>query len=98
MTLASAVQTHQWIRVMGKRCERPSKQTIFDDNPLIDGFLEWIDSPESEPATELLDTLNLQQSIEHIQKQCPDFSVEEIEGHLLYWVESGYSSHNCSQE
>jgi hypothetical protein len=34
--------------------------------------------------------LDLQQSIEHIQKQCPDFSVEEIEGHLLFWIESGY--------
>jgi hypothetical protein len=32
--------------------------------------------------------LTLQQSLEHIQKQCPDFSVEEIEGHLLYWIES----------
>jgi hypothetical protein len=25
---------------------------------------------------------------EHIQKQCPDFSVEEIEGHLL--IASGF--------
>ena len=37
-------------------------------------------------------------SIEHIQKQCPDFSVEEIKGHLLYWIESGYGPDNCSQE
>jgi len=35
--------------------------------------------------------LDLQHSIEHIQKQCPDFSVEEIEGHVLFWIESGYT-------
>jgi hypothetical protein len=23
-----------------------------------------------------------------MQKECPDFSVEEIDGHLLYWIES----------
>ena len=42
--------------------------------------------------------LNLQQCIEHIQKQCPDFRVEEIEGHLLYWIESGYNPENHSPE
>jgi hypothetical protein len=42
--------------------------------------------------------LNLRQCIEHIQKQCPDFSVEEIEGHLLYWIESGYNPEDHSPE
>ena len=42
--------------------------------------------------------LTLQQSIEHTRKQCPDFSVEEIEGHLLYWIESGYGPDNCSEQ
>ena len=112
---ASTVQTQQWICVMGKKRWQVSEQTIFDDNPFLDGFFEWMDSPEGERATEVLDTLldlmadvhddpkqrrlvwpdagqlTLQQSIEHIQKQCSDFSVEEIEGHLLYWIESGRS-------
>ena len=119
---ASTVQTHQWICIMGKKRKQVSEQTIFDDNPFLDGFFEWMDSPEGERATEVLDTLldlmadvqvdpkqrrfvwpdagplTLQQSIEHIQKQCPDFSVEEIEGHLLYWIESGYGPDNCSEQ
>ena len=107
---------------MGKKRKQVSEQTIFDDNPFLDGFFEWMDSPEGERATEVLDTLldlmegvqvdpkqrrfvwpdagqlTLQQSIEHIRKQCPDFSVEEIEGHLLYWIESGYGPDNCSEQ
>ena len=106
---------------MGKKRKQVSEQTIFDDNPFLDGFFEWMDSPEGERATEVLDTLldlmegvqvdpkqrrfvwpdagqlTLQQSIEHTRKQCPDFSVEEIEGHLLYWIESGYGPDNCSE-
>ena len=107
---------------MGKKRKQPSEQSIFDDNPFLDGFFEWMDSPEGERAQEVLDTLldlmedvqvdvkqrkfvwsdagelNLQQCIEPIQKQCPDFSVEEIEGHLLYWIESGYNPEDHSPE
>ena len=107
---------------MGKKRKQPSEPTIFDDNPFLDGFFEWMDSPEGERAQEVLDTLldlmedvqvdvkqrkfvwpdagalDLQQCIEHIQKQCPDFSVEEIEGHLLYWIESGYNPEDHSPE
>lgn len=107
---------------MGRKRKQPSEQSVFDDNPFLDGFFEWMDSPEGERAQEVLDTLldlmedvqvdpkrrkfvwpdagplDLQQSIEHIQKECPDFSVEEIEGHLLYCIESGYGPDNCCQE
>ena len=41
--------------------------------------------------------LNLQHSIEHVQRQYPDFSGEEIEEHLLYWIESGYAPDNYSR-
>ena len=107
---------------MAKKRKPPSVPSIFDDNPFLDGFFEWMVSPEGERAQEVLDSLldlmadvevdpkqrklvwpdlgrlDLQQSIEHIQKQCPEFSVEEIEGHLLYWIESGYGPDNCSQQ
>jgi hypothetical protein len=107
---------------MSKKRKQLSEQSIFDNNPFLDGFFEWMDLPEGERATEVLDTLldlmddvqvdvkqrkfvwpdarglNLQQCIEHIQKQCPDFSVEEIEGHLLYWIESGYNPEDHSPE
>jgi hypothetical protein len=42
--------------------------------------------------------LDLQQSIEHIQKQYPDLSSEEIEEHLLYWIEGGYAPDDYSRE
>ena len=42
---------------MGKKRWQVSEQTIFDDNPFLDGFFEWMDSPEGERATEVLDTL-----------------------------------------
>ena len=42
--------------------------------------------------------LDLLQSIEHIQKQYPDFSGEEIEEHPLYWIESGYAPDDYSRE
>lgn len=42
---------------MSKKRKQPSEQSIFDNNPFLDGFFEWMDSPEGERATEVLDTL-----------------------------------------
>jgi len=42
---------------MSKKRKQPSEQSIFDNNPFLDGFFEWMDSPEGELATEVLDTL-----------------------------------------
>ena len=36
---------------MGKR----RVQSAFDDNPVIDGFLEWMDAPEGQQSIEALD-------------------------------------------
>ena len=36
---------------MGKR----RAQTAFDDNPVIDGFLEWMDAPEGQQSIQALD-------------------------------------------
>jgi hypothetical protein len=51
------IQTHQWIRVMGNKRKQPSEQSVFDDNPFVDGFFAWMDSPEGERAQEVLHTL-----------------------------------------
>src|SRR5215467_16301051 len=95
------VQTHQWIRVMGKKRKQPSEQSVFDDNPFLDGFFAWMNSPEGERAQEVSNTDGarsgrpeatrfvwpdagpLDLSIEHIQKECPDLSVEEIEAPVI---------------
>ena len=42
---------------MGKKRRQPSEQSIFDDNPFLEGLFEWMDSPEGERATEVLDAL-----------------------------------------
>ena len=107
---------------MGNKRKRPEEQTVFDGNPFLDGFFEWMDSPEGGRAMEVLDNLldlmedvqvdpkqrkfvwpdagplNFQHSIAHIQKEYPDFSVEEIEGHLLWWIGGGYGPDNCSHK
>ena len=36
---------------MGKR----RAESAFEDNPLIDGFLEWMDAPEGQQSIEALD-------------------------------------------
>jgi hypothetical protein len=36
---------------MGKRCA----ESAFKDNPVIDGFLEWMDAPEGQQSIEALD-------------------------------------------
>ena len=42
---------------MGRKRKQPSEQSVFDDNPFLDGFFAWMDSPEGERAQEVLDTL-----------------------------------------
>ena len=42
---------------MCKKRKQLSEQSIFDNNPFLDGFFEWMDLPEGERATEVLDTL-----------------------------------------
>jgi hypothetical protein len=49
MTLASTVQTHQWICVTGKRRKQPSEQTIFTKIPSSTDFSSgWIRPRASE--------------------------------------------------
>ena len=42
---------------MGKRRAKSSREDKhpFEDNPFIEGFLEWKDSPEGQQSTEVLD-------------------------------------------
>jgi hypothetical protein len=70
---------------------------------LLDALLDLMEDVQVDPKQRKIvwpdaGSLDLPQSIEHIQRECPDFSVEEIERHLWYWIESGYGPDNCSQE
>ena len=44
---------------MGKpRKEHPDEESIFANNPFIEGFFEWMDSPEGEKHLEIYDALS----------------------------------------
>lgn len=51
--------------LMGKpRKQRPDEESIFTDNPFIEGIFEWMDSPEGERHLEISDVLsNLMQGV-----------------------------------
>src|SRR4051812_44522564 len=45
--------------LMGKqRKEHPQEESIFANNPFIEGFFEWMDSPEGEKHLEIYDVLS----------------------------------------
>ena len=44
---------------MGKpRKKHPEEDTIFANNPFIEGLFEWMDSPEGEKHLEIYDVLS----------------------------------------
>ena len=44
---------------MGKpRKEHPDEESIFANNPFIEGFFEWMDSPEGEKHLEIYDVVS----------------------------------------
>ena len=93
---------------MGKR----RTTSPFEDNPVIDGFLEWMDAPEGQRSIEALDLvfaalqhagvdarqrkivwpdgkrLSIRQSTERIHAEHPGVARDQIEPHLLGWLES----------
>lgn len=93
----------------------------FEDNPFVDGLLDWMGSPEGQLSIEVSDTLwelienvhldprqreliwpeagrlSFHQSIEHIQKQYPDFPPQRIKSFLISWL-GNYAPEGYSQE
>ena len=114
--------------IMGKpRKEQPEAESIFANNPFIEGLFEWMDSPEGQQSIAVRDVLwdllegvqvdakqrqliwpgakrtarkerlDLDQSVQRIQKMCPEFRGGEIEEFLLDWIDMGYDPENYSQ-
>jgi hypothetical protein len=108
---------------MGKQRRQPPQDpqdSIFANNPFVDGFLEWMGSPEGQQCIEIHDDLwvllegvqldakqrrliwpdaerlDLEQSIQRIQKLYPNFPRDEVEEFLLNWIDS-YDPENYSQ-
>ncbi len=106
---------------MGKpRKEHPEEESIFANNPFIEGFFEWMDSPEGEKHLEIYDVLSklledvhldarerkviwpdaerldIEQSVQRIQKLYRDFPRDEIEEFMIDWIDMGYEPENYS--
>ena len=112
---------------MGKQRRKQSQDSIFANNPIVDGFLEWMGSPEGQQCIEVHDVLwdllegvqldakqrqliwpgakrtarkerlDLDQSVQRIQKMYPNLPGDEIEEFLLDWIDGGYDPENYSQ-
>ena len=89
-----------------------TKSPFEDDNPFIDGFLEWMDAPEGQRSIEASDLvfaalahagvdarqrkivwadgkrLSIRQSAARIHVEHPDVPRDQIEIHVLGWLES----------
>ena len=113
--------------LMGKQRREQPQDSIFGDNPFVDGFLEWMGSREGQQCIEAHDVLwdlledvqldakqrqliwpdakctarkqrlDLDQSVQRIQKLHSDFARDEIEEFLLDWIDMGYDPENYSQ-
>src|SRR6516165_3786606 len=102
--------------LMGKQRREQPQDSIFGDNPFVDGFLEWMGSREGQQCIEIHDVLwdlledvqldakrrqliwpdakrtarkqrlDLDQSVQRIQKLHSDFPRDEVEEFLLDWI------------
>jgi hypothetical protein len=106
---------------MGKQRREQPQDTIFADNPFLDGLLDWMGSPEGQQCIAVRDVLwdlmehvqldakqrkliwpdaeplDLEQSIQRIQKEYPEFLRGQIEEFLLNWIDMGYDPQSYSQ-
>jgi hypothetical protein len=106
---------------MSKQRRAQPQDSIFANNPFVDGFFEWMGSREDQQCIEIHDVLwdlledvqldakqrqliwpdaerlDLEQSIQRIQKLYPDFPHDEVEEFVLDWIDMGYDPENCSQ-
>ena len=106
--------------LMGKQRREQPQDSIFANNPFLDGLFDWMDSPEGQQSIAVRDvlcklledvqldakqrkfiwpdaeSLDLEQSIQYVQKKYPDFPRNEVEEFLLDWIDS-YDPENYSQ-
>jgi hypothetical protein len=107
--------------LMGKpRKEHPEEESIFANNPFIEGLFGWMDSPEGERHLEIYDVLSnlmedvrldarerkviwpdaehldIEQSVQRIQKLYREFPRDEIEEFMIDWIDMGYEPDNYS--
>jgi hypothetical protein len=77
---------------MGKpRKEHPQENSIFANNPFIEGLFEWMDSPEGEKHREIYDALSkLLEDVHLDARERQDVKKAEENSSLLsYFVDAG---------
>ena len=106
---------------MPRWSKQEPQDSIFENNPFIDGFFEWMDSPEGGQYMEISEALwtlmegvhldapqrkviwpdaeklDIEQSVQRIQKLFPDFPREGIEEALINWIEMEYAPESYSE-
>lgn len=102
--------------------KKQSGWSVFDSNPFIEGFLEWIGSPEGRLSDEVrvlawrslqnvdVDAshrklvwddgkrLSIDESVQRIHREYPEFPLDLIEDHLIGWLEMDFAPEGYSQE
>jgi hypothetical protein len=102
---------------IGKQRREQPQDSIFANNPFVDGFFEWMGSREGQQCIEVRDVLwdlledvqldakqrqliwpdaerlDLEQSIQRIQKLYPDLPRDEVEEFVLNWIERWVADH-----
>ncbi len=102
--------------------KKPSGWSVFDNNPFIEGFLEWMDSPEGQLSDEVRELawqslqnvdvdashrklvwhdgkrLSIDESVQRIHREHPEFPLDLIEDHLIGWLEMDFAPEGYSQE
>ena len=95
---------------------------IFENNPFIEGFAEWMDSSDGELFDEVRDLtwqslknvdvdasarkfiwedgkrLSIDQSVQRIHADYPQFPLDLIEDKVIAWLEMEFAPESYSQE
>ena len=96
--------------------------SVWENNPFIEGLLEYMDSHEGQLADEVREVtwqrlenvdvdaadrkliwedgkrLSIDESVQRIHDECPEFPRELIEGRLISWLEMAFAPETYSQE
>jgi len=64
---------------------------IFENNPFIEGFAQWMDSSDGK-------RLSIDQSVQRIHADYPEFPLDLIEYKIIAWLEMGFAPESYSQE
>lgn len=102
--------------------KKQKKSSPPEGNPIVEEFLDWMDSPDVELSIEVMDTLlpllekmdvdakarkliwedgkrlSIDESVQRIHADYPQFPADRIEGRLISWIEMEYAPEHYSEQ